>query len=179
MTQSLDHSVAARADYRIIRRNGAVVPFEPSKVSNAMTKAFMAVAGGNSVPVSSASGGQATTASADGGSVTSAGIDGAAPGDAGGDDDGDGDGDGDGPRRKSRPRRKPAPTRAARRKPSSSKPKSDRAHRRATFAFTITTTLALGTVLACALIGQENLAERILLAFGSISGLAAALLHPK
>jgi len=177
MTQSLAQSVAARADYRILRRNGAVVPFEPSKISNSMARAFMAVAGGNSVPVSSATSGQATTASADGGSVTSAGVDGAAPGDSGGDDDGDGDGDG--PRRKSRSRGKTVPTRALRRKPSSSKPKSDRAHRRATFAFTLVTTLALGTVLACALNDQQNLAEKILLAFGSISGLAAALLHPK
>ncbi|MBI1889995.1 MAG: ribonucleoside-diphosphate reductase subunit alpha [Burkholderiales bacterium] len=33
-------------DYRIIRRNGAVVGFEPSKISIAMTKAFLAVNGG-------------------------------------------------------------------------------------------------------------------------------------
>ncbi len=33
-------------DYRIIRRNGAVVGFEPSKISIAMTKAFLAVSGG-------------------------------------------------------------------------------------------------------------------------------------
>ena len=33
-------------DYRIIRRNGAVVGFEPSKISIAMTKAFIAVHGG-------------------------------------------------------------------------------------------------------------------------------------
>lgn len=181
MTQLIDHSAAARADYRIIRRNGAVVPFDPSRISNAMTKAFMAVAGGRSVPVSSVTNDQATAASAEGSSVTSAGIDGAAPGGAGddGDGEGDGDGDGDGPRRRSRSRRKTFPTRAARRKPSSSKPKSDRAHRRATFAFTFITTLALGTVLACALNDQQNLAEKILLALGSISGLAAALLHPK
>ena len=38
--------IAARGDYRIIRRNGAVVPFEPNKISVAMTKAFLAVAGG-------------------------------------------------------------------------------------------------------------------------------------
>ena len=38
--------LAARADYRILRRNGAVVPFEPNKISVAMTKAFLAVAGG-------------------------------------------------------------------------------------------------------------------------------------
>jgi ribonucleoside-diphosphate reductase alpha chain len=34
------------AQYKVIRRNGAVVPFEPSKITIAMTKAFLAVAGG-------------------------------------------------------------------------------------------------------------------------------------
>jgi ribonucleoside-diphosphate reductase alpha chain len=34
------------ADYKIIRRNGAVVVFEPSKIAVAMTKAFIAVRGG-------------------------------------------------------------------------------------------------------------------------------------
>ena len=34
------------ADYKVIRRNGAVVGFEPAKVSIAMTKAFLAVTGG-------------------------------------------------------------------------------------------------------------------------------------
>ncbi len=33
------------ADYKIIRRNGAVVGFEPDKIAVAMTKAFLAVAG--------------------------------------------------------------------------------------------------------------------------------------
>ena len=33
-------------DFGVIRRNGAVVPFEPSKIAIAMTKAFLAVAGG-------------------------------------------------------------------------------------------------------------------------------------
>jgi ribonucleoside-diphosphate reductase alpha chain len=33
-------------DFKIIRRNGAVVGFEPSKISVAITKAFLAVAGG-------------------------------------------------------------------------------------------------------------------------------------
>ena len=31
--------------YSIIRRNGSVVPFEPSKIAIAMTKAFLAVNG--------------------------------------------------------------------------------------------------------------------------------------
>jgi ribonucleoside-diphosphate reductase alpha chain len=36
---------SAYADYKIIRRNGAVVGFEPAKISVAMTKAFLAVNG--------------------------------------------------------------------------------------------------------------------------------------
>ncbi len=34
------------AQYKVIRRNGAVVGFEPSKITIAMTKAFLAVNGG-------------------------------------------------------------------------------------------------------------------------------------
>ena len=34
------------AQYKVIRRNGAVVGFEPSKIAIAMTKAFIAVNGG-------------------------------------------------------------------------------------------------------------------------------------
>ncbi|MGH8635007.1 MAG: ATP cone domain-containing protein, partial [Burkholderiales bacterium] len=37
---------ARYAQYRVIRRNGSVVGFEPSKISIAMTKAFIAVNGG-------------------------------------------------------------------------------------------------------------------------------------
>ena len=37
---------ALSSQYKVIRRNGAVVPFEPSKVTIAMTKAFLAVNGG-------------------------------------------------------------------------------------------------------------------------------------
>ena len=37
---------AELAQYKIIRRNGAVVGFEPSKITVAMTKAFLAVEGG-------------------------------------------------------------------------------------------------------------------------------------
>ncbi|HJS39588.1 MAG TPA: ribonucleoside-diphosphate reductase subunit alpha [Burkholderiales bacterium] len=43
-----DSSAAIRrayADYKVIRRNGAVVVFEPAKISVAMTKAFLAVNG--------------------------------------------------------------------------------------------------------------------------------------
>ncbi|MES2535133.1 MAG: ribonucleoside-diphosphate reductase subunit alpha [Pseudomonadota bacterium] len=43
---SSKNSAATLGDYRIIRRNGAVVGFEPSKISIAVTKAFLAVNGG-------------------------------------------------------------------------------------------------------------------------------------
>ena len=33
-------------DYKVIRRNGAVVGFEPDKIAVAVTKAFLAVSGG-------------------------------------------------------------------------------------------------------------------------------------
>jgi hypothetical protein len=114
MTHSLDHSVAARSDYRIMRRLGAVVPFEPNKLSTSMTKSLMAVSGGKSIGIASAGNSQADSGSADCGSVASTGITGASPGNSGGDEDGDGDGDGDGPRRKSRPRSKSLRTSADR-----------------------------------------------------------------
>ncbi len=41
-------SRAEFGDYKVIRRNGSVVGFEPAKVSVAMTKAFLAVNGGQS-----------------------------------------------------------------------------------------------------------------------------------
>src|SRR5215475_323197 len=40
------HQESLLAQYKIIRRNGAVVAFEPTKISVAMTKAFLAVSGG-------------------------------------------------------------------------------------------------------------------------------------
>ena len=46
LAPSTPAQTAALSDYRIIRRNGAVVGFEPSKISIAMTKAFLAVNGG-------------------------------------------------------------------------------------------------------------------------------------
>ena len=44
--QNTPAAIAATGDYRIIRRNGAVVAFEPSKIAIAVTKAFLAVNGG-------------------------------------------------------------------------------------------------------------------------------------
>ncbi|MBM5571083.1 MULTISPECIES: ribonucleoside-diphosphate reductase subunit alpha [Deefgea] len=45
LQHSITHDAAAYANYKIIRRNGSVVPFEPSKISVALTKAFIAVQG--------------------------------------------------------------------------------------------------------------------------------------
>jgi ribonucleoside-diphosphate reductase alpha chain len=46
ITESTPESEAAYAQYKVIRRNGAVVGFEPPKIAIAMTKAFIAVNGG-------------------------------------------------------------------------------------------------------------------------------------
>ena len=46
VSETPDANVAKYAAYKIIRRNGAVVNFEPTKISIAMTKAFLAVNGG-------------------------------------------------------------------------------------------------------------------------------------
>ncbi|MDB5852524.1 MAG: ribonucleoside-diphosphate reductase subunit alpha [Herminiimonas sp.] len=43
---ALSSAATSLADFRVIRRNGAVVGFEPSKISLAVTKAFLAVNGG-------------------------------------------------------------------------------------------------------------------------------------
>ncbi len=44
--ETASQSAAALQQYKVIRRNGAVVGFEPGKVAIAMTKAFLAVEGG-------------------------------------------------------------------------------------------------------------------------------------
>ncbi|WP_137895414.1 ribonucleoside-diphosphate reductase subunit alpha [Ramlibacter sp. 2FC] len=44
-TDTAGQSAGALAQYQIIRRNGAVVPFEPNKIAVAMMKAFLAVHG--------------------------------------------------------------------------------------------------------------------------------------
>ena len=43
---SSEFSPAQFDQYKVIRRNGAVVSFEPSKIAVALTKAFIAVTGG-------------------------------------------------------------------------------------------------------------------------------------
>ena len=43
---NIDSAESRYSDYKIIRRNGSVAPFEPNKIAVAMTKAFIAVNGG-------------------------------------------------------------------------------------------------------------------------------------
>ena len=46
VSSTLSGQDARYSQYKIIRRNGSVAAFEPSKISIAMTKAFIAVNGG-------------------------------------------------------------------------------------------------------------------------------------
>src|SRR5512145_2074357 len=46
LTETTPADEARYAQYKVIRRNGSVVPFEPAKISIALTKAFIAVNGG-------------------------------------------------------------------------------------------------------------------------------------
>ncbi len=88
----------SRGDYRIIRRNGAIVAFNPAKVARAVHNIYQAVSISpaiNQVPCLSVSKDDAS------GSAGGAAALGAGEG-AGSESDGDGgDGDGDGPRRRS------------------------------------------------------------------------------
>ncbi len=45
-TSSIQSQSSSLDQYKVVRRNGSVVPFEPSKISVALTKAFIAVNGG-------------------------------------------------------------------------------------------------------------------------------------
>ena len=98
MNDSMNH--VSTGDYRIIRRCGAVVAFNPAKLSRAFTKAFLAV----TATPARASTPCLSLASDDTAGDTSGGAALGESGGANGDDDddgGDGDGDGDGPRRPS------------------------------------------------------------------------------
>lgn len=46
VSDSIQSQPSSLDQYKVIRRNGSVVPFEPSKISVALTKAFIAVNGG-------------------------------------------------------------------------------------------------------------------------------------
>ena len=88
----------SRGDYRIIRRNGAIVAFNPAKVARAVQNIYQAVSISpaiNQVPCLSVSKDDAS------GSAGGASALGAGEGTGGESDSDGGDGDGDGPRRRS------------------------------------------------------------------------------
>jgi hypothetical protein len=179
MNRLLESNAAITADYRIIRRNGAVVAFDPVKVAHAMKRIANAVAGEritaskadkNSVDSDSSSAGDGTSTPSD---CTS-----------GGGDDGDGgDGDGDGPRRRSnkRPSRKPrssCSTSASRRKsPPSLFPSAP--SDRALLAFVYLITLCVGSALLLTFTDHAEQAEKMLYSIGSAALLAYRMLKPK
>jgi hypothetical protein len=177
----------SRSDYRIIRRNGAVVAFNPAKLSRAITRAFLAV----SCPPAPVSTPCLSAASDDTASDTSGG---AAPGENGGangDDDGDGgDGDGDGPRRPSIQLRRiqrhtaqsPRPSvrsRAARRHTISSQD-PDAPHHRSLITLAFLTLSILASAVGFALVGHPWLAaEAMGMMAGGLPLLAKRLVKPK
>jgi hypothetical protein len=187
---------SASNEYRIIRRQGAVVPFSPGKISKSMLDAYLGYA--NAIRVISkndkAHNKSAVPAIAQAASVDicesaeSSGSDvpgGGAGGTSGGDDgDGDGDGDSDGPRTNPSSHNLPRSFRAsqrARNTRSSLQPKfsSSYAHTRALTAFVLISALLLGATLALGLNGQPELAEKVLGTFASAATLGAVLLRPK
>jgi ribonucleoside-diphosphate reductase alpha chain len=46
LPDAFPHFQSPYSQYKVIRRNGAVVGFEPSKITISMTKAFLAANGG-------------------------------------------------------------------------------------------------------------------------------------
>jgi hypothetical protein len=180
-------TIVSRGDYRIIRRNGAVVAFEPAKISAAMTKAFLAAANAYKVKGATASVVAASVPLDDGGdtSGTSPGA-GTESGGDGDDDDGagDGDGDGDGPRqpRSTSPipgiRNSPVFPRLPRSKPSQVKPTST-PHRDALVALVLLTTVVLLTGVALATLGFPKLSASVIASLTGLPSLAARFIRPK
>lgn len=185
MNDSMTH--VSTGDYRIIRRCGAVVAFNPAKLSRALTKAFLAV----TATPARASTPCLSLVSDDTAGDTSGG---AAPGESGGangdDDDDGGDGDGDGPRRPSQQLRRvqrqtsqsPRPLdrfRAARRRTIPSYD-PDAPHRRSLIALVLLTVLILAAAVGFAHAGHSWLAaEAMAMMAGGIPLLAKRLVKPK
>ena len=173
--------IAARGDYRIIRRDGAVVAFEPAKIARAMKKAYMSVAESCKVERSPAFA-VAASVPLDEGSDTS----GASPG-AGGESGGDGDdddGDGDGPRRSrhASPPPKIRSTQAVQRLPRSKSTQVtpiSTPHRDALIALVFLTTVVLLTSVAFAMLDFPKLSVSVLATLTGLPSLAAKFIRPK
>ena len=176
-------NTAAHSDYRIIRRNGAVVAFEPGKITRAMKKAYMAMAESCKVERSPAFA-VAASVPLDEGSDASGASPGAG-GESGGDgDDDDGDGDGDGPRRSryasptSQVRNTPAVQRLPRSKPTQVTPIST-PHRDALIALVFLTTIVLLTSVVFAMLDFPKLSVSVLATLTGLPSLAAKFIRPK
>ena len=175
--------IAARGDYRIIRRDGAVVAFEPAKIARAMKKAYMSVAESYKVERSPAFAVAASVPLAEGSDTSGASP--GAGGDSGGDgDDDDGDGDGDGPRRSrhASPPPKIRNTQAVQRLPRSKSTQVtpiSTPHRDALIALVFLTTVVLLTSVAFAMLDFPKLSVSVLATLTGLPSLAAKFIRPK
>lgn len=177
--------IAARGDYRIIRRDGAVVAFEPAKITRAMKKAYIAMAESCKVERSPTFA-VAASVPLDEGSDTSGASPGAG-GESGGDgDDDDGEGDGDGPRRSryasptSKVRNTPAVQRLPRSKPTQVTPTAiSNPHRDALIALVFLTTIVLLTSVVFAMLDFPKLSVSVLATLTGLPSLAAKFIRPK
>jgi hypothetical protein len=175
----------SHGNYRVIRRCGSVVAFEPRKLSMAMTRAFLEVANAYKVKREPASFGAASVPVDDGGdtSGTSPGA-GAEGGGDGDDDDGDGDGDGDGPRQTRpdfpirRTRNSPAFPRVSQSNPIPV-PSASSPHRDALVALVFLTTVVLSTSVALAMLGFPALSASVIATLTGLPSLAARFIRPK
>ncbi|OEZ64375.1 hypothetical protein JAB5_00250 [Janthinobacterium sp. HH103] len=171
---------AAHGDYRIIRRNGAVVAFEPAKIARAM-KRYMTVAESNMVERSLDSAVAASVLLDDGSDTAGASPE--AGGESGGDDD-DGDGDGDGPRRSRyasptpKVRNTPAAPRLPRSIPTKATPIST-PHRDALVALVLLTTIVLLTGVVLAMLGFPKISASVIASLTGLPWLAAKFIRPK
>jgi hypothetical protein len=178
-------AIVSHGNYRIIRRCGAVVAFEPNKLSSATTRAFQAVANAYKVKREPASLGTASVPMDDGGDASGtlpgAGAEGGGNGD---DDDGDGDGDGDGPRQTRsdflirRTRNSTAFPRVSQSKPIPVMPASS-PHRDALVALVFLTSVVLSTSVALAMLGFPALSASVIATLTGLPSLAARFIRPK
>jgi hypothetical protein len=178
-------TIVSHGNYRIIRRCGSIVAFEPAKLSAAAARAFLSVANAYKVkrepaPVCAAS------SSVDDGGDTSGILPGASAegGGDGDDDDGDGDGDGDGPRQTRHPfpvrrtRNSPAFPRVSHSKSIPVEPASS-PHRDALVALVFLTTIVLSTGVALAMLGFPMLSGSVIASLTGLPSLAAKFIRPK
>lgn len=177
----------SRGDYRIIRRDGSVVAFNPAKVARAVQNIYQTVSISpaiNQVPCLSVSKDDGS------GSAGGASAPGAGEG-AGGESDGDGgDGDGDGPRRRSikksaskqvspRPRSTSRPDAISRLPRQRNKSDHEAPHRWSLITLTTLTLALLAAAVEFAHAGYPWLASEAMAMAGGLPLLAQRLVKPR